>query len=300
RDTWSVLAGVKKIFWGVAETVNHVDIINTRDLADDLNGDRKLGQPMLKFDLFNEWGNFQFYTLPYFRQPTYPSSTSRLGLGFDIETAQPIYQSTEKESHIDYAFRWAHSLNIVDLGLSYFTGTGREPILIPDTITGKLVPHYFLITQYGLDFQVTFETVLLKLEYIERSGLLDETYQAYTTGFEYSFYSLFGTNVDVGIVSEYVYNGFSKASFITPFEDDLFLGVRVALNDTQSSEMLAGVFHDLSGEGNVFSLEASRRISEEYKVILKANIYHDISKNDLILYSIANDDNIQGELIYYF
>ena len=59
-----------------------------------------------------------------------------------------------------------------DVGFSLFDGTSREPSLVP-TLSGSefvLAPHYEQIRQYGLDAQLTTESLLLKLEAIHRTG----------------------------------------------------------------------------------------------------------------------------------
>jgi len=44
-DNWEVRVGFGKVFWGVAESRNVVDIINQRDLVEGIISDEKLGQP---------------------------------------------------------------------------------------------------------------------------------------------------------------------------------------------------------------------------------------------------------------
>ncbi|MFC6668974.1 hypothetical protein [Marinobacterium aestuariivivens] len=43
-------AGVDIVFWGVAESRHLVDIINQTDLVENIDGEDKLGQPMLNLD----------------------------------------------------------------------------------------------------------------------------------------------------------------------------------------------------------------------------------------------------------
>jgi len=46
EDQWTLLIGVNRVFWGVAESNHLVDIINQTDLVEDIDGEDKLGQPM--------------------------------------------------------------------------------------------------------------------------------------------------------------------------------------------------------------------------------------------------------------
>lgn len=48
-DQWELKFGVGKEFWGVTESQHLVDTINQTDLVENLDGEEKLGQPMLNF-----------------------------------------------------------------------------------------------------------------------------------------------------------------------------------------------------------------------------------------------------------
>ena len=52
---WEMLAGIGKVYWGVTESQHLVDIVNQTDLVENLDGEDKLGQPMLKFSFVPEW-----------------------------------------------------------------------------------------------------------------------------------------------------------------------------------------------------------------------------------------------------
>lgn len=75
-----------------------------------------------------------------------------------------------------------------------------------------------MIHQTGLDLQLTLESVLWTLETIVRSGQ-GKTYFASTAGFEYSFYNLLGSALDIGIVSEYLYDSRGSHAPVV-FQDD--------------------------------------------------------------------------------
>jgi len=67
NDNWELTAGIGKVFWGVTESQNPVDIINQTDLIESTDGEEKLGQLMLKLNLAREWGNIELFVLPGFR-----------------------------------------------------------------------------------------------------------------------------------------------------------------------------------------------------------------------------------------
>ena len=55
-DEFELLVGANTVFWGVTESVHLVDIINQTDAAGDIDGEDKLGQPMVNLVLQRDWG----------------------------------------------------------------------------------------------------------------------------------------------------------------------------------------------------------------------------------------------------
>ena len=54
-DDYEVLVGANTVFWGVTESAHLVDIINQTDFAGDIDGEDKLGQPMLNAAFQRDW-----------------------------------------------------------------------------------------------------------------------------------------------------------------------------------------------------------------------------------------------------
>jgi len=305
-DASELRVGIRKVFWGVTESQHLVDVINQTDLVENMDGEDKLGQPMINYALINDWGTLDLFVLPYFRERTFPGINGRLRSELHVDTDNPIYQSSDKENQIDYAARWSHSIAEWDIGLSYFDGTSRDPFFSnTPTLDAdghlSLRPVYYLMQQTGLDLQATMEAWLWKVEAIKRR-VNNESYLAATAGFEYTFYGVFGSTSDIGLVMEYLYDD-RKALATTPFEDDLMLGIRWTNNDENDTSLLLGVIADRNDNARLMSLEGSRRIGESWKLNIEARLFSGLQNNntsDQILYSLRNDDFIQLELGYYF
>ena len=135
------------------------------------------------------------------------------------------------------------------------------------------------------------------MELIHQAGSGD-THIAWVGGFEYTITGFAGSQADLGIVAEHLFDSRGHAAS-NPFQNDLFAGVRLALNDANSSELLAGVIQDLSADANLFSVEASRRIGEHWKLELEARVWSGIAQRDP-LNAIARDDYVQVNLLRYF
>ncbi len=298
-DAWELRAGMRKVFWGVTESQHLVDIVNQTDLVEGMDGEEKLGQPMLDLALIGEWGTLDMYVLPYFRPRTYPAADGRPFLGLPVDTDHPLYESADGDRHVDYAARWYKSIAAWDLGLSYFAGTAREPRLLPqvDATGASLRPYYYQMRQSALDAQATYGSWLWKLEAVYRQT--DEpAYGAATAGLEYTFADIAGSGVDLGVVLEYLYDERGSQS-AAMFADDTMLGLRLALNDTAGSEALLGVIYDNGGDGHTLSLEASRRVGDHWKISLQGLAFAS-SAADAPLYALRDEDQLQLDLAYHW
>jgi hypothetical protein len=294
---WTV--GISKVYWGVTEARHIVDIINQTDLVEEFDQEDKLGQPMINLALIRDWGTVNLFVLPGFRERTFAGVEGRPRIVPRVEPNLTAYESSREDAHVDFAARWSHYIGDMDIGLSYFHGTSREPILSPAEYNGEVVlaPFYQLIDQFGLDVQLTRGGWLWKLEAISLDGNYTSYRQA-TGGFEYTFYALADSNADLGLVVEYLYDSRGELA-TTPFEDDFMAGLRLVLNDVQSTEALLGVIKDKDDESYLYTLEANRRIGDRWRLSVQAGKFV-VDGLDESLKSFAQDDYLQVELGYYF
>ena len=105
---------MRRVFWGVTESKHVVDIINQTDLTENIDGETKLGQPMVNFALVQSWGTIDVFALLGFRERRFFGPHSRPGLGIPVAIENPIYESGAGRRHIDFAVRWSHSLGAWD------------------------------------------------------------------------------------------------------------------------------------------------------------------------------------------
>ncbi len=298
-EDWELRVGVRKVFWGVTESVHLVDIINQTDLVENTDTEDKLGQPMVNLALIRDWGTVDLFLLTGFRERTFPGPRGRLRTEPYIDTDQARYESGAEWRHVDLAARWSRSLGPWDIGLAQFHGTGREPILQLGLNNGRpvLVPYYPIINQTSLDLQATLGDWLWKLEWLSRDGQGDR-FTAAAGGFEYTFVGVFDSAADLGVISEYLFDD-RGSDATTLFQNDLMIGMRLTLNDAQSSELLFGATADLDGHEQSFNLEASRRLGEQWKLSIEARFARGLDRSSLFG-SIRDDDYVQAELAWYF
>lgn len=199
-----------------------------------------------------------------------------------------------------------------------------------EPVNPHLRPAYDQIQQYGLEVQRLMEGWFLKLEAIHRKSRVQD-YTAVATGFEYTWGSVFQSPFDVSLVLEYLYDdrgaleedslqGLAIRKFIareaftaeeaialqtlqpesfSPFQDDVFIGSRIAWNDVQSTEMLIGAIVDRETHATLASVEGSRRLGENWKLAIEARVFRNIPVLDP-LFSFESDSLLQLELTRYF
>jgi len=113
-----------------------------------------------------------------------------------------------------------------------------------------LIPFYEQIDQTGFDLQITKEDMLWKFEMISRK-VQEGRFTALTGGLEYSFVGVFDTDADVGVLAEYLFDD-RHDNAATPFENDIMLGMRLALNEVQGSDLLVGGIFDLDSSASFY------------------------------------------------
>lgn len=298
---WELKLGVDQVFWGVTESQHLVDIINQTDLVDSIDGESKLGQPMLQYNLFGDWGTLQTFLLPYFRERTFAGPDGRLRLPLPLLPDEAIYQSNREQRHLDWALRYAKQIDQLDIAWSYFQGTSREPGLVPLSNSGFYTPYYPQMKQVGLEGQWIVDSWIWKLESIYRDydQSLQGHFYAATAGFEYSMVGVLDSPYDLGLLMEYQYDSRGLAA-TGPGQRDLFFGARLAWNDEAGTELLFGFAQDLDDHGSRSGmLEASTRFNNNIRLRLDAWFFQTQSPYQPIWW-FRRDDYVQLGIDYYF
>jgi hypothetical protein len=320
-DDFEVKAGIGKVFWGVTESQHLVDIINQTDLVEKIDGEEKLGQPMVQLLLEREWGNLDLFILPYQRERTFAGPKARLLGSLPLAAAQ--YQSADEQRHTDVAGRWYHYVDELELAVSYFQGTSREPALgiQADGLGGqKLLTYYPLIRQTGLELQYLYEGWAWKFEGIYRTGMPQndltggaaviasplgmqvahtKDFWATTAGFEYTQVGVFDSRVDLGWVAEHLYDSRQDKASAGVGEHDVLLATRWTFNDEDDSTLLAGVLYDYDYRDYSMSVEGSKRLTENLKAELEVRFF-DIRDQDNPAYALRNEDFARLTFSYYY
>ena len=309
ENFWELRLGVDRVFWGVAELHNLVDIVNQVDLVEHPRDRPKLGQPMAHLTISGDWGIAEAFVLPYHRKRTFSGRTGRQRSAYLIDE-DARYESGAEERHVDVAFRYSRAVDSVDFGLSAFAGTSREPSFLFSPRSGpapagevRLIAYYEQIRQLGLDAQLTTEPWLYKLEAIHRTGarnLLgrEEDYSAVIFGVERTLFALFGSRADMTVFAEALYDGRGRRS-TSAWANDLFVASSVAFNDVEDTQLLVGLLADLRREYRALNLELKRRLSDNWSMRLEGIATLSADPQDLT-YDGRRDSFLGAGLTYSF
>ena len=309
-DAAELRIGIGRVFWGVTESYHLVDVINQTDLVENIDREDKLGQPLVNLTLIRDWGAVDLFVLPGFRERTFPGREGRLRSEPFIDTERATYESGAGRQRIDYAVRWSHAIGDFDIGVAHFHGTSREPRLLPECEDGRsalstpcnpstvvLAPRYEVVNRTSLDVQATRDATLWKLEALHESGQGD-TYVAWVAGFEYSWFGINESGMDLGLLVEHLFDD-RGGNAPHPLEDDVFAGMRLAFNDEEDTALLAGVIVDMDGDATNLTLEASRRVGDDWKVELETRLWTGVAHDDPMS-PLRDDDYLQLTLSRFF
>ena len=144
---------------------------------------------------------------------------------------------------------------------------------------------------------------LVKLEAIHRAGAKnligeEEDYAAFVFGGEYTIYAALGSNADLSLLGEWSYDGRGVGG-TNKFQNDVFLGARLAFNDVQGTEILGSVLEDLDHGSRFAAVEFNRRLSDNWSINMEAVAFLNVGASDL-LYETRRDSFIGLNLTYAF
>jgi hypothetical protein len=249
---------------------------------------------MVHYSYLSNVGTFDFFFMPYYRKPVYPGERGRLRTPFVINDDMISFESSMEESRPDAAIRWSHYVGKFDFGVSHFYGTSRQPLI---NSFEEFRPAFAIVNQTGIDVQATTGPVLWKLESVFNTNSVID-YEALAVGFEYTFGNVNGNGLDIGLLSEYLYDSRDELAF-NSMQNDLFFGARFAFNNMQDTQILAGTIIDLEHSTKLLSVEASQRIKESWTIELEGRFFSDVS-NDEFIYFLRQDSFIRLGINKYF
>ena len=268
------LVGSTILFWGQTEIYNPVDVVNSRDFSRGLQRSEKLGAPMARLSFPAGPGQIDLMAIDFVAN-IYPERPLRERIGPKVNTGTPGFSGKADKNDIATAIRWSGYAGDLDIGISWFRGTGNAPRLLPQS-DGSMTPDYSRITQTGIDLQYLMGETALKSEFIHRSGQYDstgaaKTYWAGIIGLEHTIYDFDGNGRDMVLLGEHAHDS-RQLNAHSGFQDDIAIGARFLWNDVDDTEVMALVIRDLDNGAQTTSISASRRINDQ--ITFDASLRH--------------------------
>lgn len=307
---WSITAGVDTVFWGKAEAVHLVDVINQIDGVEGIDDEAALGQPMLRIGRLTDFGEVSAYYLPFVRLRTFPGRGGRLRSALPVDNDLADIRADGGRFAPSFALRVAGVQGDADFGLSAFHGVSRDPFLVParfvdlgaGPVPTALQPVYDNITQAGLDLQYTSGPTLWKGEAILREGQRDlngdqRVFFAATGGLEHTLYGVW-ENADLGLIAEYAFDSRGDEA-TSPFQNDVILGARLALNDADDSSVLVTGVVDHENGAATMRLEAQTRVADGWIASVEGVAFVN-SDNDPLGADFQDDSFLRLKLSYFW
>jgi hypothetical protein len=309
---WRYALGMRRLSWSVTESVNIVphqlvDIMNQRDLAGHPAGQEKMGAAMGMVSWQGDSTLVQAFVLPWFRPRRFGSTEARehpfrgtIDLNDNID-----YTSAADRYRLNAALRVERSFDSADLALIQYQGYAPQPLISPDFSTGKSSQLYYLIDMSAFTLQATAGKWLFKSETAyfntdlnpDRFTAIPDNYWATVSGIEYTFVRAFGDS-DLGVIAEWMYDSRGLAPNSTPFQEDVFVGLRWVANDQADSTFLGGVAMDLEQRANIFQMQFQRRFGTHVELQIVGRAFSAEARNPLN--ALSDDTMLLGRLRYFF
>jgi hypothetical protein len=135
------------------------------------------------------------------------------------------------------------------------------------------------------------------LEAIQNNNSIED-YWAYQAGLEISQYGFLETKIDVSWLIEYGQDQLGEQSHRL-YQNDLFAGGRIALNDTGTTSFLVGIAYDRDYHSQLFKVEGNTRIGENIKLMMNLWLISADHPSDVSSF-FRQDDHVNLDIVYYF
>jgi hypothetical protein len=274
------------------EAFHPVDIFNPRNFDSDLENAEKIGQLGVSAKLFFARGELELMLLPLSSSPKYPSASNRLGFG---SVSQLITNDLfidkdgrHKDNDLQVFLRSAFFLDSFDFSLFYArmydVSLPRFSVELAGFTPIAAHPIYFLSDQFAATFQTSyFDSQIIKLEMIYKT-YTDQTVENYngqpvrdfeaqelnpndhlTTALGWEYILNHQSGMDSNFFIEWQSIEASQSQKLGFFQNDLFFGYRLSLNDTDAKELVLSWIQDLDESGEYLTnIRYGARLNAEW------------------------------------
>jgi hypothetical protein len=305
RGRLRLKAGADLVNWTATEAFHPADVINARNLDSDLENLEKIGEPMVAVQLgLTERTTVQALFMPVFTRTRFPAPASRLNLGppgTDLGDRRALFDRDGVHTEADFgpqaALRLQQTVGQADLSVHLLEHMDRLQPLIAVNPMGELVPVFQTVRQLGGTYQHDVAAGLLtKVEAAYRwfarpddplaaaadAGLAfpgepfpDRDHLTVAVGLEY------GRPHESGASSTFLLEGQAILGVpdglrraLSPFQRDVLVAYRFAMDDEDGKELVAGLIADLEHlDERLINLSYQQRLGETFTVRLGLRLF---------------------------
>lgn len=318
-ESFSFYAGSMIQNWSALEVFHPVDIFNSVNLDADFENREKLGQPALNFNFLFGNNQISLFYLPLFVAPRLPLGKTRLNFipsSIQDQLKDPILvrgsEYREERTTTQFIAKADFSFDAFDSSFYYLHIYDRSNISLATTsnpVNLQPRPVYIMTDQFGVTLQIPFYDFIAKYEglykkYDVNSEFGDYKFEAFpgliegpdnhlinSFGLEYNYSFDFGHAITLlGEFQKIQSDSVDDVNVLGFFQNDVFVALRWAFNNINTSEIFLSYLKDLDRDENIFSATYSQRLTDLW--YLKSSVRTIRAKeNDNI--GLSNLDNLQ-------
>lgn len=289
-------------YWGELEGFNVADIFNKkRYIYDPFDKDKKVGSYTLNTIFYLDDSNIEVGTKFYEEDMEYPGKDEPyypfiLNYNADLQSTKSRYTPS---IYIKYGFTTEEIES--ENKLIFWHGFDSKRQIILDNST--LYQEAYISTKLIYLSNIIYEDYIFKFEGmgtdVESEYLSDYAQVAF--GVEKSIYDIKGNDLTF-YLEYYKYKYFNTSQknidISEAYNNDIFIAVKLNLNDANSSEFKGGILLDTQTSERVFKVEFFRRLND--RVVLNSEILSIEAKDNSVLTAFDNSTRVTVGFTYNF
>lgn len=286
----SITAGFTRVFWGVSEVINVVNVINQSDIRHNINGKEKMGQQHLSVQYNGDVSELQVLYIPVFREQVFGQRPAFLLPISDTA----IFENDRKDG--GWATRFKHFGEQSEWAIGYFSGTRRPPNLVISPESQSLTTFYPQTKNLLFDGVYLGDTFSPKLE-LKIGRELGEQFYSANLGVEYPLYPDLWNINELTFVAEYLRDS-RELEAETIGQNDIFIGVKGVIGTESEFRLIFG--HDLDMGSHYFEFSGQYRLNDYARLTFQAVGGVDVAQNDRLLFPLDNEKYTTVKVHYAF
>lgn len=290
QGPWELRLGAQMLDWTATEAFHPADIINSRNLASNLERPEKLGELMLSLSRRLPGGRVTAYWLPRYESPLNAPQNSRLSFvppQVRIDEAIWIERHGRVSSNNwgnQWGLRFTRNLGSADLSLHVLRHQDRQQPVLHSDSQGRIRPIYLPVTETGGTLLQVLGAWVFKVEYNHKNFRNPDypvvlgdgssatvhrpDHSQLALGLEWGWTYKNGADATVLWESQSLF-GVHKAQRVelSPFQRDMMIGYRHSWNGIKGRVLLANLIIDLDGRREfLFNLRYEQRLTDTWSV----------------------------------